>query len=71
MCKNAIGSDRNHFADGMNTSILFMLGMVFTVLFGFLTVVWFSYRTARRRERNGAPYAPAGKLRWTPDEPRS
>ena len=71
MCKNAIGSDRNHFAQGMNTSILFMLGMVFSVLLGFLTIVWFSYRTARRRERRGAPFVPEGKLRWTPDEPRS
>jgi hypothetical protein len=68
MCKNAIGSDRNHFGEAINTSVLFMIGMVFTVLLSFLLVVWASYRSARRRERQGEAFAPAGKVRWTAEE---
>ena len=66
MCKNAIGSDRNHLGEGINTSVLFMIGMVFAVLFSFLGIVWFSYHSARRREERGEVFAPPGKLRWSP-----
>jgi hypothetical protein len=65
MCKNAIGSDRNHFGEGINTSVLFMIAMVFVVLGSFLGVVWWSYRSARVRENQGDVFAPAGKVRWT------
>ena len=65
MCKNAIGSDRNHFGEGINTSVLFMIAMVFVVLSSFLCVVWWSYRSARLREGRGEVFAPQGKLRWT------
>ena len=68
MCKNAIGSDRNHFGEAINTSVLFMIGMVFAVLFTFLGIVWWSYRSARRREHRGEVFAPAGKLRWSAEE---
>ena len=68
MCKNAIGSDRNHFGEAINTSVLFMIGMVFAVLLTFLLVVGWSYRSARRRENDGETFAPQGKLRWSPDD---
>jgi heme/copper-type cytochrome/quinol oxidase subunit 2 len=67
MCKNAIGSDRNHLAEGINTSVLFMIAMVFFVLFGFIGFVWWNTRAARRRERAGDSFAPPGKLRWSED----
>ena len=70
MCKNAIGSDRNHLGEGINTSVLFMVSMVFVLLAGFLGVVWLSYRSERKRARNGQVFAPQGKLRWTPDAER-
>ena len=49
--------------EGINTSILFMLGMILFVLSGFSFLVWSSYRTARKRleqagYENGAPDAP-------------
>jgi hypothetical protein len=65
MCKNAIGSDRNHLGEGLNTSILFMISMVFVVLGSFLCAVWWSYRSARVREGQGETFAPPGKVRWT------
>ena len=65
MCKNAIGSDRNHLGEGINTSVLFMIAMVFVVLGSFLGVVWWSYRSARLREGRGEVFAPQGKMRWT------
>jgi hypothetical protein len=68
MCKNAIGSDRNHFGQAINTSVLFMIGMVFTVLASFLAIVWWSYRSAARREARGDVFAPAGKVRWSGDQ---
>jgi hypothetical protein len=68
MCKEAVASDRHHFAQAMNTSILFMLGMVLTVFVSFVGVVWFSYRNARRRAERGETFAPEGKLRWTAAE---
>jgi len=68
MCKNAIGSDRNHFGQAINTSVLFMIGMVFTVLASFLAIVWWSYRAAEKREARGEVFAPAGKLRWSDDQ---
>ena len=64
MCKNAVGSDRNHLGEGINTSVLFMIAMVFVVLGSFLGVVWWSYRSARVRERHGEVFAPPGKVRW-------
>jgi hypothetical protein len=71
MCKNAIGSGHDHFGEGINTSVLFMIGMVFAVLFSFLGVVWFSYRSGRRREERGEVFAPEGKLRWTAQQNES
>jgi cbb3-type cytochrome oxidase subunit 3 len=68
MCKNAIGSDRNHFGQAINTSVLFMIGMVFVVLGSFLGVVWWSYHSARRRENRGEVFAPAGKMRWSAEK---
>ena len=68
MCKNAIGSDRNHFGEGINTSVQFMIGMVFLVLFAFLGLVWWSFRSGRRREERGVKFEPAGKLRWSPED---
>jgi heme/copper-type cytochrome/quinol oxidase subunit 2 len=68
MCKNAIGSDRNHLGEGINTSVQFMIGMVFLVLFAFLGLVWWSFRSGRRREERGEKFEPAGKLRWSPDD---
>ncbi len=68
MCKNAIGSDRNHLAEGINASVLFMMAMVFAVLFGFIGFVWWNTRAARRRERSGDAFAPPGKLRWNADD---
>jgi hypothetical protein len=41
-----------------------MVGMVFVVLFSFLGVVWWSYRSARQRAERGEVFAPPGKLRW-------
>lgn len=70
MCKNAIGSDRNHLAEGINTSVLFMIAMVFIVLFGFIGFVWWNTRAARARERAGEMFTPAGKLRWTDEDPQ-
>jgi len=69
MCKNAVGSDRNHLGEGINTSVLFMIAMVFVVLGSFLGVVWWSYRSARAREqRGGAAFAPEGKVRWSSEK---
>lgn len=68
MCKNAIGSDRNHLGEGINTSVQFMIGMVFVVLFAFLGVVWWSFRAGRRRAERGEVFAPPGKLRWSPED---
>jgi hypothetical protein len=65
MCKNAIGSDRNHFGEAINTSVLFMIAMVFVVLGSFLGVVWWSYKSGRAREGRGEVFAPQGKTRWT------
>jgi len=69
MCKNAVGSDRN-LPQGINTSVLFMIGMVFVVLAAFLGLVGWSYRAARKREARGELFAPPGKLRWTDDRTR-
>jgi len=68
MCKNAIGSDRNHLAEGINSSVLFMIGMVFTVFAGFSLLLWASVRAGRRRARRGEVFAPEGKLRWTSED---
>jgi hypothetical protein len=35
--------------EGINSSILFMLGMMLFVLSGFSFLVWNSYRSARKR----------------------
>ena len=68
MCKNAVGSDRNHLAEGINTSVLFMIAMVFVVLGSFLGVVWWSYRSGRAREQRGDVFAPEGKVRWSSEK---
>ena len=68
MCKNAVGSDRNHLGEAINTSVLFMISMVFVVLGSFLGIVWWSYRSARSRASRGEVFAPAGKLRWSSEE---
>jgi len=68
MCKNAVGSDRNHLGEGINTSVQFMISMVFVVLFAFLGLVWWSIRAGRRRAERGETFAPPGKLRWSPED---
>jgi len=68
MCKNAIGSDGGHLGKGISTSVLFMLGTVFAVLFGFLGLVGWSYRSGRARARRGEAFSPPGKLRWSAEE---
>ena len=68
MCKNAIGSDRNHLGEGINTSVQFMIGMVYVVLVAFLAIVWWSIRAGRRRAERGEVFAPPGKLRWSPED---
>ena len=47
-----------------------LIAMVFVVLSSFLCVVWWSYRSARVRERNGEVFAPPGKLRWQAEPDR-
>ena len=68
MCKNAIGSDRNHLAEGINASVLFMIAMVFVVFAGFSFVVWASFRAGVKREKRGEVFAPEGKVRWQPGD---
>lgn len=63
-CRAALASDRGNFAGALNTSILFMLAMVFLVPLGFGFAVWNSYRSAASRERAGESFAPSGKRRW-------
>ena len=65
-CREAIASTHARLAEGFNTSILFMLGMVFVgVPGGFAAVVWWSYRSARLRAGEGQAFRPDGKLRWS------
>ncbi len=42
-----------------------MLSMVFSIPLVFAGLVWNSYRQARRKARDGEPFRPEGKLRWT------
>lgn len=71
MCKNAIGSDRNHLAEGINASVLFMIGMVFAVFASFLVLVWWSVRAGRKRAQRGEGFVPEGKLRWSSEDVQS
>jgi hypothetical protein len=48
----------------LNTSILFMLGMVFTVPMAFLGLIWQSYRSAAKRAARGEPLSTPGAERW-------
>jgi hypothetical protein len=64
MCKEAVASGSHGFAVGLNTSILFMLAMVFVIPVGFGFVVWRSVRTAAERRARGEDVATPGKLRW-------
>ena len=41
-----------------------MLSMTILLPIGFLGLVWFAYRSNRRRERVGDGFRPAGKIRW-------
>jgi hypothetical protein len=72
MCKEAVASKGSTLASGLNTSILFMLGMVFVIPAGFAVVVWRSIRSEGERRARGEDVATPGKLRWTaePREPR-
>jgi hypothetical protein len=42
-----------------------MIAMVFVVLGGFSTLLWWSFRSARRRAARGETFAPDGKIRWS------
>ena len=64
MCKEAVASDGRAFALGMNTSIVFMLAMVFVIPAGFGFVVWRSVRSAAERRARGEDVATPGALRW-------
>jgi hypothetical protein len=65
-CREAIASTHARLAEGFNTSILFMLGMVFIgVPGGFAALVWWSYRSARLRADEGRAFQPDGKQRWS------
>jgi hypothetical protein len=46
-----------------------MVGMVFLVFFGLMSLMWFSWRAAKKREENGEKFAPPGKLRWSDRDP--
>ena len=61
MCREAIASGERSFSDGLNYSIVFMLGMVVAVPAGLGFVVWRSYRSERAR---GQSFTPEGKERW-------
>jgi len=63
-CRQALAAKGGGFAAGLNTSILFMLSMVFLIPAGFGLVVWRSYRLDAVRARKGEGFQPAGKLRW-------
>jgi hypothetical protein len=41
-----------------------MIAMVFVIFGGFSTLVWWTYRSARRRAERGETFAPPGKVRW-------
>jgi hypothetical protein len=64
MCKEAVASDGRAFALGLNTSIVFMLAMVFVIPLGFGFVVWRSVRSASERRARGEDVATPGALRW-------
>jgi hypothetical protein len=64
MCKEAVASDGRAFALGLNTSIVFMLAMVFVIPVGFGFVVWRSVRSAAERRARGEDVATPGALRW-------
>jgi hypothetical protein len=63
-CRAAVATSRTGLAQGLNDSVLFMIGMVFATLVSFLLLVRASYRTEARRVAAGAGYAPEGKIRW-------
>jgi len=65
MCKEAVASDGRGFAQGMNTSILFMLAMVFVIPAGFGFVVWRSVCSAAERRARGEDVSTPGALRWS------
>ncbi len=44
---------------------MFMLGMIAVILVGFGSVVWWSYRTERRRAARGESVATPGAERWS------
>jgi hypothetical protein len=54
----------------LNASILFMLGMVFTIPAGFALLVWRSYRSEGARAARGEDVATPGALRWSGCGPR-
>lgn len=64
MCKEAVASKGSGLAGGLNTSICFMLAMVFVIPAGFGFVVWRSIRSEADRRARGEDVATPGKLRW-------
>lgn len=47
-----------------------MIGMVFFVFLAFAVLVWWTWRSAKRREaEQGEVFAPRGKLRWSDADP--
>ena len=64
MCKEAVASDVRGFQLGLNTSIVFMIAMVFVIPVGFGFVVWRSMRSEAERRARGEDVSTPGKLRW-------
>ena len=57
-------------AAGINTSVLFMISMVFLIPAGFGFVVWRSFRNADARRARGEQISTPGAMRWEADERR-
>ena len=75
MCKAAVAADGVRLGEGINASVLFMIGMVFATPLALCFVVWRSYKSGQARAARGEHFQPEGKLRWSdrevPHEPRS
>lgn len=65
-CREAISSGQQGFAEGINRSILFMLGMVFGLPTVFSVALWRTYRSADARALKGETLVPPGVERWDP-----
>jgi heme/copper-type cytochrome/quinol oxidase subunit 2 len=48
-CKEAVASSHQGFSDGLNYSIMMMLGVVMTIPVVFGLLIWNSFRVERKR----------------------